>query len=93
MQFRPGVRSEVTIKTVKEYLEVVTVQHDIEISQCCLIVMAVSTLAFLVTWFLWGAGFLPNLTAEMTMWFGRGTLGIDGAAFLTIIASKFRKRK
>jgi len=93
MQFRPGVRSEVTVKTVKDYLEVVTVHHEIEIERWCLAVMAMGTLAFLATWFLWGAGLLPNLTKEMILWFGRGTLGIDGAAFTTIIASKYRKRK
>jgi hypothetical protein len=91
--FLPGVTYEVIPRTTKEYLETVTVHHEIQITRWCFGVMAVCTAAFLVTWFLWGFNMMPNMTENRVIWFGKATLGIIGGAFTTIIASKFRKKK
>jgi hypothetical protein len=92
-QFPPGVRHDVTVKTVTDYLKIVDVQQDSQIIRWSLVVMSVFTGAFLLTWFLWGSGFLPNLNKDLVKWFGEGTLGVDGSAFATIIGSRFRKKK
>jgi hypothetical protein len=92
-RFRPGVTHQIVPRTMKEYLEIVTVSHEIRITWWCFGVMAMCTAAFLVTWFLWGTGGMPHMTEGAVKWFGGGTLGIVGSAFTAIIASKFRKRK
>ena len=78
---------------MKEYLEFVAVHHEIEITRWCLGVMAVCTATFLVSWFLWGFGLMHNITKDMILWLGKGTLGVYGGALTTIIVSKFRKKK
>jgi hypothetical protein len=92
-QFQRGVTHEIVPRTTKEYFEFVTVHHEIPITWWCFGVMAVCTAAFLVTWFLWGIGMMPNMTEGAVKWFGGGTLGIIASAFTAIIASKFKRRK